>query len=162
LEALDPLTVKGKPEPLTAWRLLGVRDSTSAFVRRLDAPMVGRREELGRLREAAGSAFARRLPHTLTVLGPAGIGKSRLVNELVAGLDEETTILLGRCLPYGEGITFWPLAEIARQAGLPTDVFEGTSTQQTFWKARALLEQMARERPLLVIFDDIHWGEATF
>jgi class 3 adenylate cyclase/predicted ATPase len=162
LEAMAPLTVKGKSEPLTAWRLLGVRDSASAFVRRLDAPMVGRREELRLLREAAGAAFATRVPHALTLLGQAGIGKSRLVNELVAGLDEETRILLGRCLPYGEGITFWPLAEIVRQAGLPAEAFAGTSAQQTFWKARVLLERLARERPLLVVFDDIHWGEATF
>jgi class 3 adenylate cyclase/predicted ATPase len=162
LEPVDPLSVKGKSEPLTSWRLLGVRGSSSAFVRRLDAPMVGRREELGLLRNAADSAFETRAPHALTLLGPAGIGKSRLVNELVAGLDEEARILLGRCLPYGEGITFWPLAEIARQAGVPEETFAATSTQETFWKARLFLEQLARDRPLLVVFDDIHWGEPTF
>jgi class 3 adenylate cyclase/tetratricopeptide (TPR) repeat protein len=182
---LEPLTVKGKQEPLRAWRLLGVVAGASAFVRRLDAPMVGRQQELTALREAVERAFATSVPHTLTVLGPAGIGKSRLVDELLAGIGEDARVLLGRCLPYGEGITYWPLAEILRQAaggdhigGLKTVVDSDLareriagaiglgsgvgSSQEIFWSARILFEQLARELPLLVVFDDIHWAEPTF
>src|SRR5207248_818578 len=86
------------------------------LARRLDAPMLGRDRELRRLEESLGRAVAERAAHRATVLGPAGIGKSRLARELARGVDEHASVLTGTCLPYGEGVTFRPLAEIVLAA----------------------------------------------
>jgi DNA-binding SARP family transcriptional activator len=89
---------------------------------RLDAPLVDRHEELARLRDGLALAARERRPVLATVLGEAGIGKTRLVHELAARVESEASVLTGRCLPYGDGITFWPLRELLAQAGAP----EGT------------------------------------
>ena len=89
---------------------------------RLDAPMVDRVEELARLRDGLARAVRDGQPVLATAFGEAGIGKSRLVHELTAQAAAEATVLTGRCLPYGDGITFWPLRELVAQAGAP----EGT------------------------------------
>src|SRR5262249_15690031 len=82
---------------------------------RLDAPLVGRGEEMRRLEAAYERATSERVTMTVTVTGEAGLGKTRLVQELAGHLGRETHALTGRCLPYGEGITFWPLQEMIRQ-----------------------------------------------
>ena len=107
----EELRLRGKTEPSGARRLRAVRPGVPGHVRRLDTPMIGRRRELA-LREEAYERTARTLACQLvTVLGPAGIGKSRLVREFVLPLREEARVAQGRCLPYGEGITYWPVAE---------------------------------------------------
>ena len=69
------------------------------------------------MRDAYADAVDGRVPQLCTVVGPPGIGKSRIVREFLAGAREHARILVGRCLPYGEGITYWPLGEIVRQVG---------------------------------------------
>jgi DNA-binding SARP family transcriptional activator/predicted ATPase len=158
---------------------------------RLDAPLVGRGEETGRLKAAYARATSGRVTMTVTVIGEAGLGKTRLVQEFAGGLGREAHVFTGRCLPYGEGITFWPLREVVRQAGMGDDSPEGirdlladeadaaavaeqlhralgsgsqgrTAATEIFWAARRFLEALARHQPVLVVFEDLHWAEPTF
>src|SRR5204862_1299811 len=112
LEPREDLTLKGKSDPHSAWNVLAVIEGASAYARRLDAPLIGREAELQTLRAAYEDAVAQRTCRLFTVVGPAGIGKSRLTADLCASLRDESTILTGRCLAYGDGITFWPLMEM--------------------------------------------------
>ena len=111
-EAVEPLEVKGKARPVRAYRLLDVMGGEDDGARPLDLPIVGRDRELEQLKEAYERAASGERCELVTVLGPAGIGKSRLVHELSERMEDRATTLKGRCLPYGEGITFWPIAEI--------------------------------------------------
>jgi class 3 adenylate cyclase/DNA-binding SARP family transcriptional activator len=158
---LEPVGVKGKHEAVAAFRLDAVVEGATAVPRRDDSPLVGRERELEWLRgvfaEVAGGAGARQV----TLVGEPGIGKSRLGREFVAGLGEEATVLVGRCPPYGEGITFWPLRELLRQAGRDETSLVGSS-HEVFAAVRRILEELARERPLVAVFDDVHWAEPTF
>ena len=120
VEEIAPLELKGKAERVAAYRLISVRGG-EAVTRRLDAPMVGRKDELQVLTDALNRAVERRRPQLVTVLGPAGVGKSRLLNEFVTSSANRARSLQGRCLSYGDGITFWPLAEIVRQAASIVD-----------------------------------------
>ena len=128
---------------------------------------------------------------TVTVIGEAGLGKTRLVQEFAGRVGREAHVFTGGCLPYGEGITFWPLREVIRQAGSGDDSPERiknllageadaaavaeqlhralrsgsqgrTAATEIFWAARRLLEALARHRPVLVVFEDLHWAEPTF
>jgi class 3 adenylate cyclase len=115
VEEVEPLEVKGKARPVRAYRLIDVSASPTGPVRHLDSPVVGRDRELEQLEQAFRRVVDDRRCELVTILGPAGIGKSRLVHELVTRLRDQATAVRGRCLPYGEGITFWPIAEIARE-----------------------------------------------
>ena len=157
---------------------------------RLDAPLVGRGEEIRRLEAAYARATREQVTMTVTVIGEAGLGKTRLVQEFAGGLDREAHVFTGRCLSYGEGITFWPLREMVRQAGSGDnsperikDLLAGeadatavaeqlhralgsgrqgrTAATEIFWAARRLLEALARDRPVVVVFEDLHWAEPT-
>src|SRR6516225_5857775 len=157
---------------------------------RLDAPLVGRDEEMRRLEAAYTRAVRERVTMTVTVTGEAGLGKTRLVQEFAERLGRKAHVLTGRCLHYGEGITFRPLQEVIRQAGdgdSPESikaVLDGepdaaavaeqlhcalgpgnqgsTAAAEIFWAVRRFLEALARRRPLLVVFEDLHWAEPTF
>jgi predicted ATPase/class 3 adenylate cyclase len=190
---VEPLTLKGKPEPVPAYRLLSVTaDVRSA--RPADRPLVGRDREIAALDADFRRTVAGPECRLVTLLGEAGVGKSRLIEEFVRRVAGEATVLRGRCLSYGDGITFWPLAEVLRQAAgiVPEDSEEdariklkacfgeqladattriasgmGLSEDQygkdeLFWGVRVTLEELARRTPLVVVFDDIHWAEATF
>jgi class 3 adenylate cyclase len=115
-EPLGEVSVKGRQAPIETFRLESVDRSAAGHERRLDSPMVGRE----RPRRLLGDAFAevrdQRICHLFTVLGPAGVGKSRLVNEFLASVGDEARVVRGRCLSYGEGITYWPIGEIVRGA----------------------------------------------
>jgi predicted ATPase len=181
LERVDDLDLKGKTDRVAAWRLARVDPEAAGFARRLESPLVGRREELERLVEVYEQARDGRMPRLCTILAAPGVGKSRLAGELATHVDGEATVFLGRCLSYGEGITYWPLVEIVRQteerfpltdmlAERPRELIEtltgsgqaGGSTEEVFWAVRKLFEALAREGPLVVVLDDIHWAEATF
>ena len=94
-------------------RVLELRASAER-PRKLDSPLVGRAQQIEGLSSAVAAAVADRACHLVTVLGAAGVGKSRLVDDFVDGLGGRACVLRGRCLPYGEGITYWPLAEVVR------------------------------------------------
>jgi class 3 adenylate cyclase/tetratricopeptide (TPR) repeat protein len=116
VEVADDVPAKGRPEPLVAWRLLAVINGAPPFARRLEAPLVGRERELALLRQAFERAASDAAGCLFTVLGAAGVGKSRLVRELAGETGDRSAVLVGRCLPYGDGITFWPLVDVVRRA----------------------------------------------
>jgi class 3 adenylate cyclase len=171
VEALEPLALKGKAEPVAAYRLLSVHEQPQ---RRVGAAMVGRERELGQLRAALDQVVGEGSCRLFTVVGEAGVGKSRLVREFLSGL--EVTVAVGRCPPYGEGITYWPVVEVVKRLGVRSsdgtvaaaissllgERDEGASAEEIAWAFRKTLEQAAAVRPLVVVFDDIQWGEQTF
>ncbi len=122
-ESIPPLAAKGKSEAVRAYRLTGVVGGVGAAVRSSEraGSFVGRRRELSRLGEAFDDAVAERRCFLFTLLGSAGVGKSRLVAEFIGAHAVEAEVLRGRCLPYGDGITYWPIAEIVRAATGATD-----------------------------------------
>ena len=128
VQAVDPLTLKGKGEAVKAFRLLEVLPVPAGHARRIASPMVGRARERRRLEDAFEQAGSDRTSQLFTVLGSAGVGKSRLVEEFVQANRAEATVLRGRCLSYGQGITFWPVIEVVNEAAgvdeedSPTDV----------------------------------------
>jgi class 3 adenylate cyclase/tetratricopeptide (TPR) repeat protein len=191
VEPVEPLELKGKAEPVPAYRLVSVREWAER-PRRLDAPMVGRERELAVLRDAFAETVAEGRPRLVTVVAEAGVGKSRLVDEFVRSLEGEATVLRGRCLAYGDGITFWPLAEAVRQAAeiIERDTSDAAHAKlsavvddpdvaarvasaiglsqepfpvpELYWGARKLVEELSASQPLVVLFDDIHWAEEAF
>jgi class 3 adenylate cyclase len=173
VEPVEPLALKGKAQTVEAYRLLAVKGEGEGFARRQDAPMVGRETELRRLDDAFDQAVRDRSCQLFTILGAAGVGKSRLAAEFLAGLDG-ATVVRGRCLTYGEGITYWPVVEVVKQLGTvdlddaarqAIDSLLGAavaSADEIAWGFRKLLEAAAAEQPLVCVFDDIHWGEDTF
>jgi class 3 adenylate cyclase len=121
VEEVDALELKGKAERVPAYRLVSVHEAESVE-RRHDSPLVGRTHELGVLRDALASAERDGSCRLVTVVAQAGVGKSRLIEEFVQSAQPEARMFRGRCLPYGRGITFWPLVEIVRDAaGLRDD-----------------------------------------
>ena len=132
---MEALELKGKDDAVAAYRLLDVAKEGRGASRRLDAPMVGREHERALLEQAYARAVRERSCHLFTVLGPAGVGKSRLAAEVIDSLPGAST-LVGRCLPYGEGITFWPIVEIVRQAA---DLREDDAPDQAREKIESLL-----------------------
>jgi class 3 adenylate cyclase len=162
------LELKGKSESVAAYQLVAVR---VAGERSHSSRFVGRERELQRLSDAWDQALTGSRCELVTVVGDAGVGKSRLVGEALA--EVEARVVRGRCLPYGEGITYWPVVEVVKQLqSLPSDPVAaaairsllgesgvGTSGDEIAWAFRKLLEEQA---PLVVVFDDIQWGDETF
>ncbi len=176
VEPVAPIHAKGKSEPLTAYRLLAVSDTT----RRWFGSLVGRRDELAALEGELEAVIADRTCRGATVIGEPGVGKSRLAAELLAGAASRATIASGACLSYGEGITFWALRQIVRGlAGISEDdsaeqarervpirvaqllgLAEGSVTADQGVDAVArFLADAAAERPLVLLVEDIHWAE---
>jgi class 3 adenylate cyclase/tetratricopeptide (TPR) repeat protein len=185
-EPLEPVALKGKADRLRAWRLAAVAPP-DAWSRPLDrSPFVGRVAEVERLRQALEQAISRRACVLATVVGTPGIGKSRLEKEFTISAASGSRVLRGRCLPYGEGITYWPLAEIVRDAGgvdisavIRRVVKDGAdlvgeriasalgtgpavgSPAEIAWAFRKLIEGLASDQPLVIVIDDVHWAEPT-
>jgi DNA-binding SARP family transcriptional activator/tetratricopeptide (TPR) repeat protein len=171
-----------------AVRLVDVQADAPAISRRFEAPMVGREDELARLRGLYERVRDGNRCAVVTIVGEAGIGKTRLVRELVSSIGAEARTLVGRCASYGEGATYLPLAEIVRSLGVKSQtelrpliageedaesvarrIAElaglaegGGAVGEAFWAVRRLLEALSREKPLVVVFDDVHWAEPTF
>ncbi len=192
-EPVDPLVLRGKAAGVDAYRLLTVRAGVPGHERRLDSPMVGRDLQLRMLLDAFEAATTEHACHLFTVMGPAGIGKSRLVREFVSEIGDRAQVLSGRCLSYGEGITFFPIAEMATQAaGISEDAtperarerlrellevapdgatvaahlasvlgLDGSGRVEPPWAVRRFLETLGTGRPVVAVFDDIHWGEPS-
>jgi class 3 adenylate cyclase/tetratricopeptide (TPR) repeat protein len=162
------LELKGKSDPVPAYPLLAVRELTD---RSHTSRFVGRERELQQLVDAWGRALEGPRCELVTVVGDPGVGKSRLVAEVLGRIDAR--VARGRCLSYGEGITYWPVVEVVKQLDtLPRDELAAASirsllgesdavagTGEIAWAFRKLLEEQA---PLVVCFDDIQWGEETF
>jgi predicted ATPase/class 3 adenylate cyclase len=188
VEATSPLSLKGKGQAMQAFRLLGLIEGAPAYARRFEVPLVGRQHELTQLRDAFTRCVRESSATLFTVLGQAGIGKSRLFAEIRPDLEDQALVLTAACLPYGEGVTFWPLRAMLVQAvGEPLergfaellasqpdqawvaaaaarffgfdDQGGGGSLEESFLAVRRLLEQLAYDRPLVLVFEDIHWAE---
>jgi class 3 adenylate cyclase len=174
-ERLAPVALKGKSVAVEPYRLLDV-SGDAGFARQTETPLVGRAREQRLLADAWERAVSEGSCHLFTVLGPAGVGKSRLVAEF---LDDAggARVVRARCLPYGEGITYWPVVEVLEQLDgvepegraaavlrplLDPDALYSASTEETAWAFRKLVEAAAVDLPVIVVFDDVHWGEETF
>ncbi len=158
----DVLELKGKAEPIRAHRVLAVDPDAPSFARRLDRPMVGRQRELDRLLGDFEQSVNDRSCHLFTLLGQAGVGKSRLVRAFVAAVGDRARVLRGRCLHYGDGITYWPVVEVLLELGHdPQPVIAGSPAEAQL-AFRKLLEEEAALQPLVVYFDDLQWAEPTF
>ena len=194
-EPLAGVPAKGKRAPLVAHRLVSVSATAQAIPRRVDSTLVGRGLELSMLSEAFERAVSERRCHLFTVMGAPGVGKSRLAAELADGAAAAANVLVGQCLPYGEGITLWPVAEMLRTAAgigerddrgtaraalerLVADDEDGllvaervaraiglggtpAAVEEVFWAIRRTFEIVARTRPTVLVFEDIHWAEPT-
>ena len=118
VEDAGPLEIKGRSEPVWTWRAVRMLEGRGRVV---EGPFVGREAELELLENTFVRAVRNRRAQLVTVFGEAGLGKSRLVSEFVAGV-ERATVLFGRTLPYGEGVTYWPLASMVKaSAGISDD-----------------------------------------
>ncbi len=191
LEPIHPLQLRGWREPVPAQRVVCVNEPGVEPITGLSAPLVGRESELELLENTYERIVRAGRASLVTIYGDPGVGKSRLAREFVAGL-EGATVLSGRCLPYGEGVTYWPLAEMVKASsgisdddplddaqqklraccedeavadllGLAVGVLEAVegerSQQDISWAARAWAEQLAEAQPLVLLFEDVHWGE---
>jgi class 3 adenylate cyclase/tetratricopeptide (TPR) repeat protein len=170
-EPIEPLVLKGKSQPVPAFRLLRVRDAPG---RPHGGRFVGRSQELESLRCVWELARDGTRCELVTIVGDPGVGKSRLVAEAVGMMGGRA--VQGRCLPYGEGITYWPVIEVLKRLDvLPADEAavaairsvlgesdDATSADEIAWAFRKTLERAAADEPLVVVFDDIQWGEQTF
>ena len=191
-EPVEPLTLKGKSQPVPAYKLISVYGE-DGNVRRHEMPVVGREKELATLEQAWDEVTTQRQARLVTVIGDAGVGKTRLVREIMDRLSERgARILSGRALPYGDGITYWPLrgmvlgAATIHQDDTPEQAQEkilacvrdrdvadrlasavglsstAFSMQDIAWAARRFLQTLAAEAPIVALFDDIHWAEPAF
>jgi predicted ATPase/class 3 adenylate cyclase len=202
----EPVQAKGKTEPIPIWVVTGEKAPPERPTVR--TPLVGRSAELAHLTGVWEGVLDRRRPRLVTLLGPPGIGKSRLLLAFCERVEEAGVVHWGRCLSYGEGMTYWPLTEIIKSAagirhdddpgadsvklgrlleslptkdedelrtiaaalanlvGAPTTPrgtysAESISQAELHWAIRRLLPLLAQERPMMLIFEDLHWAEPT-
>lgn len=201
-EELEPVTVKGKDEPIPIWRATGARSRFGVDVeQRTQAPLIGRDHELNLLKELFGRVVRDQTVQLVTMSGEPGVGKSRMLWEFQRFVDDLPDLVYwrqGRCLPYGDGVTFWALGEAVKahagilesdtpeeaSAKLSTAVAEvvddederewirarcaplvgvasegGAEREESFAAWRSLLEAIAATRPLVLIFEDLHWAD---
>ena len=186
-EPAPAVEAKGKSRPVAAWRLIGLQPDVPAFTRPVRTPFVGRRRELDELREAYDTVVREASCRLATIVGPPGIGKSRLARE-VLGSFREAQAVVGRCVrtatasptsrsPTSSGRSPEPsrspsstklLSEVER-GPIATRLIMGAlgandepgSPEETAWAFRRLFEALAASRPLVVVVDDIHWADET-
>jgi class 3 adenylate cyclase/tetratricopeptide (TPR) repeat protein len=187
-EPLGQISVKGRTAQVNTWRVIESRPSDDAAPAPPSTPFVGRSIEMGELHQVLAAVRTSGTCQICTISGPPGIGKSRLMRELRAAIGHDMTAVLGRCVPYGQGVTYRPIADIVRNLGdrdprstllgvlrgderadlVATRVLgaigqaEGAAPpEETAWAVRRLFEALARERPLIAMFEDLHWAEPT-
>ncbi len=167
LRARGPVQAKGKGEPVEVWEAVSVLVAPTV---RPDAPFVGRAADLERLESAWRSIQGDRRARVVTLAGAAGAGKTRLVRELLGRLGAE--VLRGRCLAYGEGITYWPLVEAFAGVEVEDDESvahafgalmgdEAITQGELHWGIRRALELRAGRAPTVLVVEDVHWAEPT-
>jgi class 3 adenylate cyclase/tetratricopeptide (TPR) repeat protein len=190
VEAVEPLELKGKAQRVAAYKLVGA-PGLDGNLRRVDTPIVGRDAELAEIARSYREVVEGSAVRMVTVIGDAGVGKSRLVHEVVERIAAGARVLRGRCLPYGDGITFWPLRVMLSAAGVSDDDSPETARDrllqalgdagvvdriaaavglssatyplhEVFWAARKVLEILATDAPVVALIDDIHWAETAF
>ncbi len=188
-EASLPMEVRGKSGPIVAYRLLRISSDDGMDGTRSKTPMVGRVGQITLLEQEWAAASSSSSGRLVVVLGEAGVGKSRLVAEFAGLARDATQVLHGRCLSYGDGITFWPIAQIVREAtdrsraedDIPLDrqiadidpdqrtvaplvaLLEGSTeypVEETTRAVRRLIEAMSARGPVIVLVEDLHWAEA--
>ncbi|MBA2725383.1 MAG: AAA family ATPase, partial [Actinobacteria bacterium] len=185
---LPPEVIVRRTRRHGSWRLVNVDGTLASIPRRLDRPMIGRDVELRQIEQAFTDVAENGRCQVLTILGAAGIGKSRIAREFSDAIRSSTTLLTSRCPSYGEGITLWPLIDIIRQAtggtsretvlrllhGEDRDIVaerivstaagseELSDFHETFWAFKRFLECIAVRRPLCLVIDDLHWGAPSF
>lgn len=190
LEEREPVEIRGWQDAVAVSRVVCARE-LGRPLRSLSAPLVGRESELELLENTFARTVRDRRATLVTLYGEAGLGKSRLAREFVEAT-EGATVLKGRCLPYGEGVTYWPVAEMVKASagisdddpldqafeklretcedeavadllGLAAGVLEAVegerSQQEIAWAVRSWAEQLADAQPLVLVFEDVHWGE---
>jgi class 3 adenylate cyclase/tetratricopeptide (TPR) repeat protein len=202
----EPVQAKGKAEPVPIWEVVAEREAPKRPAARTE--LVGRSDELAVLSGLWETTIDGGRPQLVTVLGPPGIGKSRLLLALSEHAERNGAAHWGRCLPYGEGITYWPVTEILKSASgikhdddqeaissklgtlleslpisdldevrtmaaaaanllgvaktpLATYSAEEIGQSELHWGVRRLLQLLASGRPLLLVFEDLHWAEPT-
>ncbi|MGH2927618.1 MAG: ATP-binding protein, partial [Solirubrobacteraceae bacterium] len=197
IEPMPPLRVKGKAQPVPAWRVIQPLQAGSGTELGI-TPFIGRADELAELRRAFARAARREQACLVSVLGTSGIGKSRLVREFLAAVPpEQATVLSARCQAYGRGLSYAPLTELLRSApggweagerALSADAGQdrraastlatlmrepGTATavgvvtvaeagvEEIAWATRHLIERLAAVRPVILVWEDLHWAEPT-
>ncbi|MCD0484754.1 AAA family ATPase [Streptacidiphilus sp. ASG 303] len=188
LEGLAPLSLKGKPGPVTAWRAVEVLPGPA---REDTVALIGREAELEQLRRAYARVRRDRTCALVTVVGTAGIGKSRLLREFLANpAAAGASVLRGTCRAYGAGLTYWPVADavwslpggweeaagvltadrpdgrravdaLAAALDLATGAGRPVSVAEIAWAFRCLVEALGRRGPLIVVLEDFHWAEPT-
>jgi class 3 adenylate cyclase/predicted ATPase len=193
----EPIEAKGKAQPVPVREALHARARVE-LERAHGASLVGRRRELDLLADALARARQERAPQLVTLVGVPGIGKSRLVLELFNLVEADTELIRwrhGRCLPYGDGVTFWALGEMVKaEAGvLETDSADETEAKleravedewvrshlrpllglatdteltedrrsEAFAAWRSFFEGLAEQGPLVLVFEDLHWGDES-
>ncbi len=191
VEAVEPLELKGKSRPVAAYRLISSH-GLMGNARRQDTPLVGREAELATLESVYGEVAQGRSIRLVTVIGDAGVGKSRLVREVTDRIARGARVLHGRCLPYGDGITFWPLREMVSEAAGSTNADDADAAlaklraltgdpdvadrlaaaiglsaaayplHELYWGARKFFELQAVDGPVVALIDDLHWAETAF
>jgi class 3 adenylate cyclase len=149
----------GKAESVLAFRIAEVKAGVPGIARRFDLPLIGRDQELAQLISAYEQARDERRCRLVTVLGEAGIGKTRLAQEFVSSVGDDATVLIGRCVSYGEGATYLPLAEMIED--IDALIANTISTEEIALAVRKRFEELACLRPLVLIFEDLHWAERT-
>jgi len=191
VERVEPLELKGKSERVAAFRLVSAI-GLDGYVRRHDSAIVGRDEELAAIDQALHEVRESGAARMITIVGDAGIGKSRLAQEVIARAGAKAEVVRGRCLAYGDGITFWPLREMTGEAaeirfddkpeeglaklatlvgdqdvadrlGAAVGLRQATfPLHEIYWAARKFLESRTADGPLIALVDDIHWAESAF
>ena len=203
----DAVEAKGKAVPIKVWEALEARSRMGVdLARRAGGPLVGREKEIDLLRDALARARQEQAPQLVTLIGVPGIGKTRLVAELFADIEADPDLIYwrqGRCLPYGEGVTYWALSEMIKaQAGIldsdseqavdeklkasVAEALPGASDAawveghlrplvglaeaiptacdrraEAYAAWRRFFEALAEQRPLVLVFDDLHWGDES-
>jgi class 3 adenylate cyclase/tetratricopeptide (TPR) repeat protein len=171
-EMLPPLELKDHPDPISAYRLREPIREHKGVGRQLHAPLIGRHGELHLLVRSYEQAVESRCCQLIIVLGEAGVGKSRLADELMPTVAQEPLLVSGRCLPYGDGITFWPMIEVIRRVAgitdedLPEEAHSKVLAPLTEERDAALIAERVTAAmgtsPSPTVTEQIFWGIRRF